>query len=91
MNQSPPAPAPPIDFMPPLTAERQRTSPQFFAILNFALRFAPPLAAERELRARFATIGIGTDDSFDADTLNPEMRSEIERGMADAWAEFEAH
>jgi hypothetical protein len=88
LNRPPPAPAPAIDFVPPLTPEQQRTSPQFFEILNFALRFAPALPAERELRARFATIGIGPDGNFDADTLTPEMRSAIEDGMADAWAEF---
>jgi hypothetical protein len=88
LNRPPPAPPPAIDFVAPLTPEQQRTSPRFFEILNFALRFAPALPAERELRARFATIGIGPDGNFDADTLTPEMRSAIEGGMADAWAEF---
>ena len=41
------------------------------------------------MRARFATIGIGPDGDFDADKLTPEMRSAIEGGMADAWAEFD--
>jgi hypothetical protein len=40
LNQSPPAPAPAIEFVPPLTSKQQGTSPQFFEILNFALRFA---------------------------------------------------
>ena len=88
LNQPPPAPAPPIDFVPPLTPDQQKTSPQFFEILNFALRFAPTLPSEKELRARFATIGIGPDGDFDADKLGPEMRTAIEDGMADAWAEF---
>ncbi|MBS1693591.1 MAG: DUF1254 domain-containing protein [Actinobacteria bacterium] len=90
LNSPPPPAAAPIDFVPPLTADQQRTSPQFFEILNFALRFAPELPAERELRARFATIGIGPDGDFDADKLSPEMRDAIEGGMADAWAEFDA-
>ncbi len=59
LNQPSPQPAPAIDFVPPLTADQQRTSPQFFEILDFALRFAPTLPAEKELRDRFATIGIG--------------------------------
>ncbi|MDT5014704.1 MAG: hypothetical protein QOD39_864 [Mycobacterium sp.] len=87
-NQPPPAPAPPIDFVPPLTPEAQKTSPQFFELLNFAMRFAPTLPDEQEMRGRFATIGIGPDGNFEADKLTPEMRTAIEGGMADAWTEF---
>ncbi|KUI29596.1 cell envelope protein [Mycobacterium sp. IS-1742] len=90
LNAPPPPGAPPIDFVPPLTPEQQRTSPQFFEILNFALRTAPVLPNEREMRNRFARIGIGPDGDFDADALAPEMRSAVEDGMADAWAEFDA-
>lgn len=90
LNQPPPAPAPAIDFVPPLTPEAQKTSPQFFDILNFALPFAPAAPDERDLRARFATIGIGPDGNFEADKLTPEMRTAIEGGMAGAWAEFDA-
>ncbi len=88
LNQPPPA-APAIDFVPPLTSEQERTSPQFFEILNFALRFAPVLPSEKDLRDRFATIGIGPNGTFDADKLSPEMRKAIEGGMADAWAELD--
>ena len=89
MNQPAPPPVPPIDFVPPLTPEQERTSPQFFEILNFALRFAPSPPDEQELRARFATIGIGPEGDFEADKLTPEMRTAIEGGMADAWKEFD--
>jgi hypothetical protein len=88
LKQPPPAAAPPIDFVPPLTSEQERTSPQFFEILNFALRFAPALPTEKDVRARFAAIGVGPDGNFDADKLTPEMRTAIEGGMADAWSEF---
>jgi hypothetical protein len=90
LNQPAPAPAPPIDFVPPLTPDQQKTSPQFFDILNFVLKFAPTLPTEKDLRARFATIGIGPDGNFDAEKLTPEMRSAIEGGIADAWADFNA-
>lgn len=90
LNRPAPAPAPAIDFAPPLTREQEKTSPQFFDILNFALRFAPTLPDETDLRARFATIGIGPDGTFDADKLTPEMRTAIEGGMADAWADLDA-
>ncbi len=89
LNQPPPAPAPAIDFVPPLTPEQQRTSPQFFEILSFAMRFAPVLPAEKDMRQRFASIGIGPDGDFDAEKLSPEMRKAVEDGMADAWAEFD--
>ena len=88
LNQPPPAPAPAIDFVPPLTADQQKTSPQFFEILNFVMQFAPMLPSEKDLRARFETIGIGPERNFAADKLTPEMRSAIEGGMADAWNEF---
>lgn len=42
------------------------------------------------MRARFASIGIAPDGDFNADKLTPDMRSAIEGGMADAWAEFNA-
>jgi hypothetical protein len=89
LNQPPPPPAPAIDFAPPLTTDQERTSPQFFEILSFALRFAPTLPSEKDLRARFETIGIGPEGNFDADKLSPEMRTAIEGGMADAWAELD--
>jgi hypothetical protein len=90
LNQPSPAPAPAIDFVPPLTPDQQKTSPQFFGILDFALKFAPTLPSETALRARFAKIGIGPDGDFDAEKLSPEMRAAIEGGIADAWAEFDA-
>jgi hypothetical protein len=89
LNQPAPAQAAPIDFVPPLPPDQEKTSPQFFEILNFALRFAPTLPNEKPMRDRFAQIGIGADGSYDADKLSPEMRKAIEDGMADAWAEFD--
>lgn len=89
LNRPAPAPAPPIDFAPPLTPDQQRTSPQFFEILGFTLRTAPTLPEERELRERFAKLGIGPEGDFEADKLSPEMRAAVEGGMADAWAELD--
>jgi hypothetical protein len=53
------------------------------------MRFAPVLPDEKEMRDRFASIGIGPDGDFDAEALSPEMRKAVEDGMADAWAEFD--
>src|SRR6202453_3360584 len=83
-----PRAAPAIDFIKPLTAEGQKTSLAFFNIVNFVLQFCPTVPSEKELRARFAKIGIGAGKTFDPDKLTPEMKAAIERGKADAWAEF---
>jgi hypothetical protein len=83
-----PKAAPAIDFIKPLTQEEQKTSLQFFNIVNFVLQFCPTVPSEKELRARFAKIGVGAGKTFDPDKLSPEMKAAIEQGRADAWAEF---
>jgi hypothetical protein len=87
-----PAPkaAPVIDFIKPLTPAEEKTSPQFFNILNFVLQFCPTVPSETELMARFAKIGVGAGKSFDASKLSPEMKAAIEQGIADSWADLEA-
>jgi hypothetical protein len=88
LNQPAPPPAPVVDWITPLSAEEQKTSPKFFEILNFAMRFAPTLPSEKNLRDRFATLGIAADGDFNAEKLSPEIRTAVEAGMADAWSEF---
>ncbi len=88
LGQSAPRAAPAIDFIRPLTPATQKTSLEFFNILNFTLQFAPTVASEKELMARFARIGIGAGMIFDASKLSPEVRKAMEQGMADAWAEL---
>jgi len=88
-----PAPAgpPAVDFIKPLTAEQERTSLQFFSILNFILQFCPTDPSEKALMARFAKINVGRSRPFDANSLSPETRKAVEDGMADAWAEFKEY
>ena len=88
LGQPAPKAAPAIDFIKPLTPAEEKTSPQFFNILNFVLQFCPTVPSETALMARFARIGIGAGKSFDASKLSPEMKAAIEQGMADAWADF---
>jgi hypothetical protein len=90
LNQPAPPAAPVIDFAKPLTPDQQKTAPEFFNILNFVMRDTPTLPTEKDLRARFATIGIGPEGAFNAAELTPEMRTAVEGGMADAWAELDA-
>ena len=51
--------APAIDFIKPLSPNAEKTSLEFFNILNFALQFCPTDPSEIELMARFAKIGVG--------------------------------
>jgi hypothetical protein len=84
-----PAPAAiPINYIKPLTPADQKTSPEFFNILNFALQFCPTNPSETEVMVRFAKIGVGAGKPFDVSTLSPEMKTAIEQGMADAWADL---
>ena len=85
-----PKAAPAIDFMKPLTPAEEKTSPQFFNILNFVLQFCPTDPSETELMARFAKIGVGAGKTFDPSKLSPEIKTAVEQGIADAWADFAA-
>lgn len=85
-------PAPPaaaaVLWVKPLTKDEQKTSLEFFNILNFVLGYCPTAASEVELRASFAKIGIEGGKTFDPADLTPEMKSAIELGRADAWEAF---
>ncbi len=83
-----PKAAPVIDFIKPLTPAEEKTSSQFFNILNFVLQFCPTDPSETELMARFARIGVGAGKTMDATKLSPEMKAAVEQGVADAWADF---
>jgi hypothetical protein len=77
-----------IDFKRPLSAEAQKTSPEFFTLLNFLFRFTPTHPSERALMERFARAGLGAGQSFDVAALSADQRQAVEQGIADAWAAF---
>jgi hypothetical protein len=83
-----PPPAPAVDFIKPLSPEAERTSPEFFNVLNFVLGFCPPNPAEADIIARLAKLGIGPHRTFDAKALSPETLKAVQDGMTDAWATF---
>jgi hypothetical protein len=84
-----PAPAAmPIDFMKPLSEADQKTSPEFFNELSYALKYAPTDPSETELMARFAKAGIGAGKTLDVNALSPEMKAAYTQGIQDAWAEL---
>jgi hypothetical protein len=88
LHQPAPAPAPAITFIKPLSVDAERTSLDFFNILNFILQFCPTNPSEAALRARFAKIGIDGGKKFDPAALTPGMRQAYQDGMADAWKTF---
>lgn len=88
-TEAPPVPEA-IAFVQPLSVEEERTSLEFFNILNFILQFCPTHPSETALMARFAKIGVGAGLKFDAAGLKPEIRKAIEDGRADAWAAYDS-
>ncbi len=90
VGETAPEAAAAIAFIKPLTAAEQRSSLEFFNILNFTLQFTPTHRSESELMARFEELGIGAGKTFDANQLTPGLQAAIGQGIADAWAEFTA-
>ena len=78
-----------VDFITPLSPEEQKTSPKFYNILNFVLKFCPTHPTEVELMNRFAKINIGPGLNVNSDTLSPEIREAVKSGMADGQNELE--
>ena len=88
VGETTPTAAAAIDFIKPLTSAQQRSSLEFFNILNFILQFTPTHPSETELMVRFEKLGISAGKTFDANQLTPELRAAIGQGIADAWADF---
>ena len=82
---APPAPAA-IDW-PAFTEDAFKTD--FPAFLDFLLQFCPAVPEEKELRARFAEIGIGPEKKFDFKTLDDAHRLEVGLGVKDGYAKIE--
>jgi hypothetical protein len=77
LGEPAPAAPPTIDFVKPLNAKHERTSPKFFKELNFILQFCPTHQTETKLMARWAKLGIGKDRSFDVAALSPDIRKAV--------------
>lgn len=88
LKKDAPAAAAEIQWPTPLTPDDQKTSLTFFDLLDFQLKYAPVLDSEKDVRARFASIGLTGDGTFNSDKLSPEMQQAFSDGMADAWTEF---
>lgn len=79
----------PLPDIKPLTVAEEKTSLEFFNLLNQLLPFAPTDPSEVDLRKRVAKIGIDAGVRFDPAKLSPEMKTAIEQGRADAWADLD--
>jgi hypothetical protein len=80
--------APAVEFPTPLSSDDQKTSLKFFDLLDFQLKYAPAMDSEKDIRARFASIGLTGDGTFSSEKLSPDMQKAFTDGMADAWTEF---
>jgi len=90
LNTAAPVSAQPVEFMKPLTPDEEKTSPRFFDLLNFVLRYCSIDPSEKELMAHFAKLGIGTEAnfSFNSDNISADRKKALQDGMADAWKTF---
>lgn len=80
-----PKAAPKINFIQPLTAEQQKSSPEFFNILNFALQYAKIHPSEKAMLKDFEQIGIKPGQKFDLNQLDPVVQAAIPKGIEAAW------
>ncbi len=85
-----PKPASAVQWVKPLPATEQRTSLEFFNTLRFVMEFCPVHPSERELRVRFAKIGIVPGKPFDVAALPAAMKEALQAGMADGQKAIDA-
>jgi hypothetical protein len=85
-----PAAAPPVNFPTPLSGADERTSLELFNLLSFILQYVPVLPEEKDLRDRFAKIGIVPGETIDIAALPDDIAAALQAGMADGQAEIDA-
>ena len=88
LGQPAPPAAPQIDFITPVYKNYEKTSMEFYNVLNFLLQFCPTDPSEVELMQRFAKINVGGGMNFDIENLTSELKAAIQQGMEDAWKEL---
>lgn len=85
-----PATPPEPEWVKPLSPAEQRTSLEFFNVLNFVLQFAPTHASEKALRTRFARIGVEPGKQIDMAALPADIKTAMQEGMADGQKDIDA-
>lgn len=82
---APPAP-PAVDF--PAWADGAEFTGRSLEYIDFMLDYVEPSSQDRAVRDRLAALGLGTDEAFDYDALNPELREAVDAGVQDARGEL---
>ena len=85
--KQPAPPAAPAVNWPAFTEDAFKT--EFPAFLDFLLQFCPTVPEEKDLRARFAEIGIGPDKKFDFKTLDDAHKAEVGLGIKDGFEKIQ--
>ena len=70
--------------------EGDQFTSEAFKYLDLMLNLTNPVESEKELREKFARLGIGTDKGFDMDRYNEDVQTAIEDGVKDGFKEIEA-
>ncbi|HET6275350.1 MAG TPA: DUF1254 domain-containing protein [Candidatus Cybelea sp.] len=86
---APPA-APPLNWIPPVTAEQERSSLEFFNILAWVLQYSPPFPDEVALRDRLASLGIQPGSTFEISGLPEPTQRALRAGMAAGQEQIDA-
>ncbi|MEO9264692.1 MAG: DUF1254 domain-containing protein [Candidatus Baltobacteraceae bacterium] len=87
---SAPSPAPAIDWIPPLSPAKERTSLEFFDILAWVLQFCPPFPDEVAFRNRLVALGIKPGTRFNPSALPPATQEAFRAGMSAGQKQIEA-
>jgi hypothetical protein len=88
LNQAAPPTAPKIDFLPATTAGIKAN---FYEYLDAALQFVPLTPENKEIRAKFASIGIGPDKTFEFKDLSLEHKAAILLAMKEGDDKVDAY
>lgn len=78
LKQPAPPAAPKVDFVPATT---EGIKDHYYEYLDAALRFVPPSAEDKEIRAKLASIGIGPGKTFEFKDLSDEHKAAVLLGM----------
>ena len=87
LKQSPPPPAPEINFP---RIDKALVKKHFFEYLDFALQFAPARAVETDIRAKIARIGVGPSKTSNFNDMSLEDKAEVLLGMAEGERKVDA-
>ncbi|MGO4394703.1 DUF1254 domain-containing protein [Variovorax sp. M-6] len=86
LKQTPPPAAPDIQF-PAWNEDALKTG--FASYLDFLMKFTPEVPVEKDMRARFASIGIGPGKKFDFSQLDEEHKAAVGQGIKDGFEQID--